>query len=350
METDQETAVVTEAIRAVLSETIQDAVLGRPDDILRLFVASAPQSDELEWLTVVSDILDGPNEGTVYDLDRQAIHMTSALEASTARIAATLAEADRSAGRPVVRNPVQMVAELADVAADTEILYHPDDWVWGPSGPPYQGGDEERNRDNGQHVHQVHAERYGVDLAGCYEMLDAWAAERAAPFLDAVEQQTGALTSTQQAVDSARAIYRDASTDAAAEQSALQAAHLLTEPGWGVVSALAGATSVRLEVARAALNARLLTEEGTHLELVGWGIIHGEARLRVLRDQWFEDAPSNRASSAKPFVEWFDTYSGGLPTYWLAVYMAAGMELARAIGGERGVVDGVLLGRQPMFL
>lgn len=339
-----------ERVRAALPEVVYDAVLGYPDDVVDRFIEAVPSLDELEWTGAVSGILSRPGDGVVYDLDQQAIRMTSALESSTASIASALAEADRTAGQHVVRNPVQMMAELAHTAADTEILYHPDDWVWGPGGPPYRGGDDERNRSDGRHVHEVHAERHGVDLDGCYEILDVWSVERAEPFLGAIEHQRGKLVRDQQAADGARAIYREAYADAVSEQSAPQAGRFLTEPGWGVVAALAEATEGRLEAARSALNARLLTEEEAHFEMVGWGVIHGEARLRVLRDQWFEDAPAGRSSSDKSFAEWLNIYDGGLPAYWLAVYLASGMELARALGGEQNVVVGALLGREPMFL
>ena len=351
MSADHDTRQVDdERVRAALPEAAYDAVLGRPDEIVAMFVEAAPSPDELEWAGTATAILSRPGTGVIYDLDRQAVRMTSALESSTASIAASLARADQGAGRPVIRNPVQMVAELVHAAADTEILYGADDWVWGPAGPPYRGGEEERGRDDGRHVHHVHAERCSVDLDGCYEILDAWAGESADAFLNALEHQKGLLASTQLAADGARAAYRAAYADAASEQSPPRAARALAEPGWGVVAALAEATSLRLEAARSALNARLLTEAGAHIEIIGWGIIHGEARLRVLRDQWFGDAPSGRWRSGRPFGEWFDHLDGGLPAYWLAAYLASGMELARALGGERGVVAGALLGREPMFL
>ena len=343
-------AVASERIRAVLPESAYDAVLGYPDQIVEMLVQASPTTDELEWAATACEILRRPGGGVIYDLDRQAIHMTAALESSTASIAGVLAAADQEAKGHIVRNPVQMVAELAHMASDTEVLYHPDDWLWGPAGPPYRGGEEERSRSDGRHVHQVHADRYGVDLDRCYEVLDSWAVERAEPFLDSLEHQKGSLASTQQAADGARAIYREAYTDAESEQSALRATHQLTEPGWGVVAALSTAASARLEFARSALNARLLTADDAHLELTGWGIIHGEARLWILADQWFADAPSGRSSSGESFAKWFDTYDGGLPTYWLAVYLASGMELARAFGGEQQVVTDVLLGREPMCL
>ena len=301
--------------------------------------------DNLRILSVPGSRGMWPDAATWLEMETQ--EMLAQAAAAVERIAA----AEVASGGPVLRDCVTMMLELMHHAGDPAVMARsPDDWLWGPTGPPQRGG------------------WTGLDPAGRYETHASlcgreWSrrvwksslSHEGAVIGAALDEADAAMQTATDAVDggldaaqSARAALDEGRDNAAIAPNGPWPAAMLewSALGWNTAQMLRGCAETVLAGAVGAGVAYAAGEYDTYEER-GVLIVAARARGAVLGRWWEQIAPKRPDSDiANPASTSFWEADADPADFWTAAVRAAVLEVGRAQrGGEPEALAAALLNR-----
>ena len=261
-----------------------------------------------------------------------------------------LAAAETEAGGHIMRDSITMMLELVHLSGDPGVLaQNPDNWLWGPLGPPIQGFWEDLPAEQ---RYPEHARRLGRkwntaindafdnhDLAVCDAAIEA-AGESVERGFDALVAGYDALNSTTDAIDAGFEISMTKPRRRWPRQDMAR----YSDIGWKAAAVLRSSTEALLE---GAAGAGVLAALEAHDSYEERGILVAAARARseALR-RWFDlQGPSRPPSDdGDPTSISFWTTDPEPLGFWAAAMIAARIEVGRAFtnGEPSGAVESLL--------
>ena len=250
-------------------------------------------------------------------------------------------------GDPEMRLAVPMIAELIVAAQDPTVVSHPDNWLWGPLGPPIQSTDPIDDNKSvfwsyskaTQQPWNKRLERLWIKRNNEYTTQLAEAAHQTvAGSVDAVNKLFEVTANTREALEFGL------------DERELPRTHwnepqmtTIGQQMWAAVDELKACVDHMLNDAEACGVITALDNSTTHEEQA-LRILAAKARPQVMRDWWNQNSPRPEGDTDGDRAISFWTRQANPVYFWEAAFLAASLESQYAASEDLQTVANFLTG------